>query len=130
MINLEECLSPRGSQTDCSFFSEEEKQESKQMEDSTPEGAIIINQALEGEMYTVVVIKLSDEINGPIVKVDGPLCGVLYKEDHGSIVPYSETDPYDNLNCFNWSKYDNDWIVQGDQYNEYFKNWQAPIRNG
>ena len=41
---LEELLSPRGSQSVHGFFSEEEKQESIQLEDSAPEGTIIINQ--------------------------------------------------------------------------------------
>ena len=34
------------------------------------------------------------------------------------------------MNCFTWSKEDNDWIVSGDQYNEEFKNWKVPIHNG
>ena len=37
-------LSPRGSQYVHGFFPEEEKQESIQIEDSAPEGAIISNQ--------------------------------------------------------------------------------------
>ena len=41
--DLEEWLSPRGSQPVQGFFSEEEKQESIRMEDSDPEGAIISN---------------------------------------------------------------------------------------
>ena len=40
---LEEWLSPRGSQSVHSFFSEEEKQQSIQIEYSAPEGAIISN---------------------------------------------------------------------------------------
>ena len=40
---LEEWLSPRGSQSVHGFFSEEEKQQSIQTEDSAPEGAIISN---------------------------------------------------------------------------------------
>ena len=40
----------------------------------------------------MVVIKCSDAIKGPIVKLDGPLCGGLYKEDHGSIIPGSVPD--------------------------------------
>ena len=35
----------------------------------------------------MVVIKLSDAIKVPIVKVDGPIGGGLYKEYHVSIVP-------------------------------------------
>ena len=91
-------MSQRGSQTDCGFFSEEEKQESKIIEDSAPEGAIISNQAPERAISTMAVIKWSDEIKGPRVKVDDPLCGGLYKEDHGSTVPWSVTYPYAKLN--------------------------------
>ena len=40
---LEECLSPRGSQSVHGFFSEEKKKESIRIEDSAPEGAIISN---------------------------------------------------------------------------------------
>ena len=44
-----------------------------------PEGEMISNQAPEGAIYTMVVIKWSDEKKGPRVKVDGPICGRLYK---------------------------------------------------
>ena len=40
---LEEWLSPRGSQSVHGFFSEEEKQQPIQTEDSAPEGAFISN---------------------------------------------------------------------------------------
>ena len=40
---LEEWLSPRGSQSVHGFFSEEEKQESIRIEDSDPEGERISN---------------------------------------------------------------------------------------
>ena len=33
------------------------------------------------------------------------------------------------MNCFTWSKEDNDWIVPGDQYNKEFKIWQGTIHN-
>ena len=55
--DLEEWLSPRGSQSVHGFFSEEEKQVSIRMEDSAPEGAIISNQSPEGETYIMVVVK-------------------------------------------------------------------------
>ena len=89
--NLEEWLSPRGSQSVHGFSSEEEKQESIRMEYSAPEGAIMSNQAPEVEISTMVVIKWSDTIKGPRVKVDGPLCGSLYKEDCGYVIPWSGT---------------------------------------
>ena len=50
-------MSPRGSEPDFGFFSEEEKQDSEQIEDSDPEGYIITNQASEGAIFTMVVIK-------------------------------------------------------------------------
>ena len=78
----------------------------------------------------MVVIRWSDAIKRPKVKVDGPICGELYKEYYGSIVTWSGTDPDDKMNSFTWSKEDNDWIVIGDQYNEEFNNWQGPINNG
>ena len=34
------------------------------------------------------------------------------------------------MNCFTWSKVNNDWIVPEDQYDEEFKNWRGPIQNG
>ena len=34
------------------------------------------------------------------------------------------------MNCFAWSKENNDWIVPENQYNEEFKNWRGPIHNG
>ena len=54
---LEEWLSPKGSQSIHGFFSEEEKHESIQTEDSAPEEARISNQDTEGETSTMVVIK-------------------------------------------------------------------------
>ena len=78
----------------------------------------------------MVVIKCSDTINGPRVTINGPLCGRLYKDDHGSIITWSVTDPEAKINGFTWSKNDNDWIILGDQYNEELNNWQGPINNG
>ena len=73
------------------------------IEDSAPERARISNQAPEGAISTMEVIKWSDAIKGPRVKVDGPLCGGLYKEDHGSIITWSLTDPDAKMNSFTWS---------------------------
>ena len=78
----------------------------------------------------MVVIKWLDAINGPRVKVDGPLCGGLYKEDHGSIITWSVTDAYVKMNFLTLSTEENDWIVLGDQYNGDFNNWKGPINNG
>ena len=78
----------------------------------------------------MVVIKWSDSIKGPRVKVNGPLFSGSYKEDHGSIVPSSGIEPDVKLNYFTWSKEENDWLVIGYHYNEDFKNWRGPIHNG
>ena len=34
------------------------------------------------------------------------------------------------MNCFTWSKVNNDWGVPEYQYDEEFKNWRGPIHNG
>ena len=78
----------------------------------------------------MVVIKWSDSIKGPTVKVYSPHCGGLYKEDHGYIIPWSVTDPDEKMNCFSWSIEENNWTLLGDQYNEDFNNWKGPINNG
>ena len=78
----------------------------------------------------MVVIKWSDTIKGPRVKVYGPQCGLLYKKDNGSIIPWSGTDPDVMMNSFTWSTEENDWIFLGGKYNEDFNNWKVPINNG
>ena len=81
----------------------------------------------------MVVIKWSDAIKGPrdkVDKVDGPQCGVLYKEDNEYIIPWSGTDPDTKMNSFTWSTEENDWIFLGGQYNEEFNNCKGPINNG
>ena len=80
------------------------------------------------ETSTMVVVKWSDKVEGSGYDIDLLLCGGLYKEET-DIVPWSGTDPDAKMNCFTWSKEDNDWIVSGDQYNEKFKNWKGPIHN-
>ena len=69
----------------------------------------------------MVVVKWSDKVEGSGDDTDSSLCGGLYKEEK-DIVPWSGTDPDAKMNCFAWSKEDNDWIVSGDQYNKEFKN--------
>ena len=61
---LEEWFSLIGSQPDHGFLSEEEKKESIQIEGSAQEGAIISNQAPEGEISTMVVVKWSEKAEG------------------------------------------------------------------
>ena len=77
---LEEWLSPRGSQSVHGFFSEEENQESIQTEDLDPEGAKRSNQAPDVETSTMVVFKWSDKVEGFGDDIDLPLCGGLYNE--------------------------------------------------
>ena len=64
---LEEWLSPRGSQSVHGFFSKEETQQSIQTEDSAP----------EGETATMVIVKWSDKVEGSGDDIDSPLCGGL-----------------------------------------------------
>ena len=78
----------------------------------------------------MVVIKWSEKVEGSGNNIYSPLCGRLYKEQEDSLVPWSGTDPDDNMNCFTWSKQNNDWIVPEDQYDEEFKIWIGPIHNG
>ena len=52
--------------------------------------------------------------------IDSPLCGGLYKEEDYYLFPWLGTYPDANMNCFNWSKEGNYWIVPGDQYKEEF----------
>ena len=76
--DLKEWLSTRGSQSFHGFFSEEEKQDSIQMEYLTTEGSIINNQAQEVETSTIVVVKWSKKVEGSGDDIDSPLCGGLY----------------------------------------------------
>ena len=78
----------------------------------------------------MLVIKWSDAIKGRRVKVDGPQCGGLYKEDNESVIPWSGTDPDAKMNCFTWSTEENDWIFLGNQYNKDFNNWKGHTNNG
>ena len=78
----------------------------------------------------MVVVKWSDKVEGSRYNIDAPLCGVLCKEEDGSLVPWSGTDPYAKMNCFTWSKEYNNWIIPEDQYNEEFKNCRGTINNG
>ena len=78
----------------------------------------------------MVVIKWADAIKWQRVKVDSPQCGGLYKEDHGSIIPWSGTDPDTKINSLTWYTDDNYSIFLADQYNGELNNWKGPINNG
>ena len=56
----------------------------------------------------MVVVKWSDKVEGSVDNIDNNLCGGLYKEEDDSLVPWSGTDPDAKMNCFTWSKEDND----------------------
>ena len=86
--NLEELLSPIGSQYVHGFFPEEQKQESIRMEDLAPEGAIMSNQDPEEETSTMVVVKWSDKVEVSEGNIDSPLCSELYKKEEDSLVPW------------------------------------------
>ena len=75
--DLEEWLSPRGSQSVHGIFSEEDKQESIRTEDSTTDGAKMSNQDPEGETSTMVVVKWSNNIEGLEIIYTHP-CAVDY----------------------------------------------------
>ena len=100
------------------------------MEDSDPEGAVIINQAPDGETSTMEVLKWSDKVEGSWDNIYSPLCVWLCKEEEYSLVPWSGIDSDSKMNFFTWSKDKNYWIVPEDQYDEEFKNWRGPIHNG
>ena len=128
--DLEDWLSPRGSQYFYSFFSMEDKQESIRIQDPNPQGSIISNQDTDGGTSTIVVVKILYKAKGYRDNIYSPLCGGLYKEEDNSLVTWSGTDPDAKMNCFNWSKDDNDWIVPEDQYNKEFNSLRGPIHNG
>ena len=69
-----------------------------------PEGAIISNIAPEGETYTMLIVKWSENMEGSGDNIDSPLCGGLYKEEEDSLVLWSVIDPDAKVNCFTWSK--------------------------
>ena len=66
----------------------------------------------------MVVVKWSEKVEWSGDNIYSPLCGGLYKEEDDTLVNWSGTDPYVKMNCFTWSKDNNDWIFPGDQYNE------------
>ena len=78
----------------------------------------------------MIVIKRADKVEGSGDNIDSPMCGGLYKEEEDSLVPWSVTDPDAKMNCFTWSKENNDWIVPEDQYDDECKKWRGPVHNG
>ena len=70
---------------------------------------MISNQAPEEETSKILVINWSDKVEGSGENIDSPLCGGLYKEEEDSLVPWSGTDPDAKMNCFTWSKKNDDF---------------------
>ena len=66
----------------------------------------------------MVFIKWSEKVGGSGDNIDSPLCGGVYKGEYDYLVPLTGTESYANMNGFTWSKYNNDRIIPGDQYNE------------
>ena len=62
----------------------------------------------------MVVIKWLYKVEGSGDNIYSPLCGGLYKEEDNYLVPWSGTDPDAKMNCFTWSKENNDCIVPED----------------
>ena len=60
--DFEDWLYSGGIQPDHGLLSEEDKQESIKIEGSYPEGAITSNQAPEGEISTMMLVKWSDKV--------------------------------------------------------------------
>ena len=78
--DLEEGLSPRGSQCVHGFFSEYDKQQSIHIENLDTQGEIMSNQYLEGGTSTMIVIKWSEKVEGYGDNIYSPLCDGIYKE--------------------------------------------------
>ena len=75
----------------------------------------------------MAVLKLSYVIEGLEYQIYAPFCGMLYKYEDISVVPWPETDPYAKMNYFTCYRKNNNWIFQEDQYNEKFKNWRKAL---
>ena len=78
----------------------------------------------------MVVIKWSEKVEGSGDNIYSPLCVGSYKGEDDSLVNWPGTDPDAKMNCFNWSKENNDWIVPEDKYDEELNNWRGHIHNG
>ena len=128
--DLEEWLSPRGVQPDHSFFSEEQKKWYTHIEGSAPEGATKKKRSPQGEISNMVVLKLSEKVEVSGYNTYATLFSGLYQKEDGFFVPWSGTDPYSKMNCFNYYKQENDWIIPWDHYNKEFRNWQGSIHSG
>ena len=78
----------------------------------------------------MVFVKWSDKVEGYGENIDSPLFGGLYKEEEDSLVTWSGTDTDSEINCFTWSKEENDCIFQEISIINNSKKWRVPIHNG
>ena len=62
------------------------------------------------------IIKWSEKVEGSGDNIYSPLFGGLYNEEDEYLVPWSGTYSDAKINCFTWSKENNNWIVPGYQY--------------
>ena len=76
---------------------------------------MIRNQATEVEISAMLVVKWLYKVGVSRDTIDAPLCGILYKEEEYSLVPWSGTYPDAKMNCFNWFKEYSYWIFLEDQ---------------
>ena len=63
-------------------------------------------------------------------EIGAPLYGRLYKEEDGSLVPWSVIDSDANINCFTWSNKDTNLIVPRGLYNKEFNKCQGHVYIG
>ena len=77
----------------------------------------------------MVVVKLSEKLEGLGDRIVASLCGEISKEEDGYIAPWLGRYTYSNIKYFTCSNNDNYWIVPGNLYNRWFNNWKGPIHN-
>ena len=77
--DFKEWLFPRGSQPNRGFFCEEDKQESTYIDRPAPDGEMRISRYPDRAVSTMVVVKLSEKVEGLGDKIDASVCGVFYK---------------------------------------------------
>ena len=72
--DLEQRLSPRGSQPNHGFLSKQEKHESTQIKGQASQGATIISQTIEVEISIMLLIKWSEKVEVLGDNIDAPMC--------------------------------------------------------
>ena len=54
---------------------------------------------------------------------------VIYKEVQDTLIYWSGTYTYTQMNCFRWDVKEKDWVVSKGRLNEIYQNWSSPIHN-